>query len=152
MDNNFTIQDLEKHDTKNIINKKINGTLTVVWRDWDNTIKNIPKMIYITSVFPNEVKGPHLHLKRTSYFTCVEGKAVFVIKDENGEYREFKVDSENPQLVCVPNGISSAHVNNSNKIAKILVLADIAWKPNDNEMIDVTFDDYDLKKWCNNES
>jgi len=26
-------------------------------------------------------------------------------------------------------------------------LADVAWKPNDNEMENNTFDDYDWKKW-----
>ena len=31
------------------------------------------------------------------------------------------------------------------KVAK--VLTDIAWKPNDNEMDNVTFDNYDWKKW-----
>ena len=56
----FSVIKLEKHDTKDIVDKHINGSLTVIWRDWDDIIKNHPKMIYITSVFPNEVKGPHL--------------------------------------------------------------------------------------------
>ena len=49
----------------------------------------------------------------------------------------------------VPNGIAAAIVNPSTKIAKVLVLADIAWKPNDNEMINVDFSDYSFKKWKN---
>ena len=37
-------------------------------------------------------------------------------------------------------------MNPSNNISKILVLADIAWRPNDNEMINVEFENYDFKK------
>jgi dTDP-4-dehydrorhamnose 3,5-epimerase len=36
-------------------------------------------------------------------------------------------------------------------VSRILALADVAWKPNDNEMDNVTFDDYDWKKWKLNE-
>ena len=39
--------------------------------------------------------------------------------------------------------MASAHVNNSQDIARVLVLANIAWKPNDNEMINTIFEDYD---------
>jgi len=28
-----------------------------------------------------------------------------------------------------------------------LTLADVSWKPNDNEMKNITFNDYDWKKW-----
>ena len=56
---------LEKHQTKDTNDSHINGSLTVVWRDWDNKIKNDPKMVYVSSVNPGEIKGPHLHKKRT---------------------------------------------------------------------------------------
>ena len=58
---------LEKHQTKDTKDSHINGSLTVVWRDWDNKIKNDPKMVYVSSVNTGEIKGPHLHKKRTSY-------------------------------------------------------------------------------------
>ena len=58
---------LEKHETKDIHDKHTNGELTAIWRDWDNIIKNHPKMIYISSVNPDEIKGPHIHTKRESY-------------------------------------------------------------------------------------
>ena len=38
-------------------------------------------------------------------------------------------------------------INSGNEIARILTLADVSWKPNDNEMKNVSFDDYDWKKW-----
>ena len=58
-------------------------------------------------------------------------------------------DDSTPKLISVPNGISAAIINPTNKISKILVLADVAWKPNDNEMINVEFSNYDWKKWKN---
>jgi dTDP-4-dehydrorhamnose 3,5-epimerase len=104
-------------------------------------------MIYTTSINPGEIKGPHLHSKRTSYFICVKGKVVFIIKDNNGKYHEIECSQESTKMICVPNGTSSAHVNFSDEASTILVLADIAWKPNDNEMSNVKFEDYSWEKW-----
>ena len=35
---------LEQHDTKDVSDGHVNGSLTVVWRDWDKIIKNNPKL------------------------------------------------------------------------------------------------------------
>ena len=140
-------KELEKHPTKSIIDGHENGSLTVIWRDWDKIIKNEPKMVYVSSVNIGELKGPHIHTKRNSYFVCIHGKVVFVIKDENGKYIEIESCDENPNLVHVPKNIASAHLNLSKDVSKILVLADIAWKPNDNEMKNIDFEDYDWSKW-----
>ena len=147
--NNQSIRkiNLEKHDTKDIVDKHTNGSLTVVWRDWDNIIKFDPKMIYTSTVFPGEIKGPHLHKKRNSYFTCIHGKVVFILKKMDNSFVEIESSSENPILLKIPAGIPSAHINISEDISRILTLADVAWKPNDNEMENVSFDNYDWKKW-----
>ena len=146
-DEYFKIIDLEKHETKDNQDQHVNGSLTVVWRDWDNLIKNHPKMVYVNSVNPGEIKGPHIHKNRTTSFSCIHGNVVLVIQDDDGKFHEIKADSDKPVLITVPNGIAVAIVNPTAKIAKVLVLADIAWKPNDNEMIDVSFDNYDWDKW-----
>ena len=106
-------------------------------------------MVYISSVNSGEIKGPHLHTKRDSYFVCIHGKVVFVIKDKNGQYKEAESSEDNPVLVHIPKNYPSAHLNLSNDTSRVLALADIAWKPNDNEMQNVTFDDYDWSKWKN---
>jgi len=142
----FKIIRLEKHDTKAINDSHVNGELTVIWRDWDKII-NVPKMVYVNSVNPKQVKGPHLHENRTTYFYCIDGKIVLIIQDKKGDFHEIEADSEKPILVSVSNGIAAAIVNPSNNIAKVLVLADIAWKPNDNEMKNIKFEDYDWNKW-----
>ena len=149
-DEYFKIIDLEKHETKDNQDQHVNGSLTVVWRDWDNLIKNHPKMVYVNSINPGEIKGPHIHKNRTTYFSCISGNVVLVIQDNDGKFHEIKADSEKPVLITVSNGIAAAVVNATTKIAQVLVLADVAWRPNDNEMEDVSFDDYDWKKWKKN--
>lgn len=146
MDSSYSLN-LEVHDTKDTKSEHVNGSLTVIWRDWDTILENNPKMIYVSSVNPGELKGPHLHKKRTSYFTCIHGKVVFIIKDKNGNYVEIESDAKKPVMVVVPKNTASAHVNLSEDVSRILALADVSWKPNDNEMENVTFDDYEWKKW-----
>ena len=144
---NFSVWDLEKHQTKDIADSHINGELTVIWRDWDNLLKNHPKMVYVNSINPGEIKGPHIHKNRTTSFFCMDGSIVLIIQDDGKKFHEMKMNSEKPVLITVPNGIAAAIVNPTSKIARVLVLADIAWRPNDNEMKDVLFDDYNWKKW-----
>ena len=50
-------------------------------------------------------------------------------------------------MVFVPKSIASAHINISSKTSRVLALADIAWKPNDNEMVNTSFDNYNWSKW-----
>lgn len=146
MDKDIGIK-LEKHETKSIIDNHVNGSLTVIWRDWDKIIENHPKMIYVSSVNPGEIKGPHIHIQRNSYFVCIHGKVIFIIKDKNGQFIEIESSDENPTLVYVPKNCSSAHINISKNVSRILTLADLAWKPNDNEMQNDHFENYDWKKW-----
>ena len=138
---------LETHETKDILDDHTNGKLTVIWRDWDNKIEYQPKMAYISYVNSGEKKGPHIHTKRTSHFVCIQGKVVFIVRNENGNYEEIESGEDNPVLVKIPKNIASAHINLSKNPSAILALADIAWRPNDNEMRNTTFDDYDWGKW-----
>lgn len=137
------------HQTRRIKDQQINGSLMVVWRDWDDIVEHSPKMVYVSSVNPGEIKGPHLHKKRNSYFVCIHGKVVFIVKDELGKYKEIESSEDNPVLIFVPKSYPSAHINLSKSISRVLTLADLAWKPNDNEMENVEFDDYDWGKWNN---
>jgi dTDP-4-dehydrorhamnose 3,5-epimerase len=138
---------LEVHETKDIVDQHVNGKLTVIWRDLDDFIDFNPKLVYISSVNPGEKKGPHLHTIRDSYFVCIRGKVVFILKTNDGHYEEIESSEENPVLVHVPNNMASTHINLSNQVSTVLALASHSWKPNDNEMQNVTFDDYDWKKW-----
>ena len=147
--NNDTIRhiELETHQTKDISDGHVNGSLTVIWRDWDKILEVEPKMVYVSSVNPGEIKGPHLHTKRDSYFVCIRGKVIFVAKDEKGKYLEIESSEKKPVLIQVPKNFISAHINPTNEISTILTLANPAWTPNEDEMKNVTFDDYDWNKW-----
>ena len=148
MDDNFVNEFLlETHQTKDVQDNHINGSLTVIWRDWDNIINHNLKMIYVSSVNEGEIKGPHIHTKRNSYFVCIHGKVVFIIKNNDGTYKEIISSAEKPVLVYVPKNISSAHINLSSSISRVLTLADLAWKPNDDEMKNDVFSNYDWLKW-----
>ena len=146
-DEYFKIIDLEKHETKDNQDQHVNGSLTVVWRDWDNIINDEFKMIYVTSVNPGEIKGPHLHTKRNSCFVCIHGEVVFVIQKKSGEYEEIHTTADRPVLVIIPKNVSAAHINVSDDVSRVLTLADLSWKPDDDEMKNIPFDDYDWKKW-----
>ena len=141
---------LELNQPKDVKDQHVNGSLTVIWRDWDKILLTEPKMIYVSSVNPREIKGPHLHTKRDSYFVCIKGKVVFIVKDLEGKFHEIESSEEDPVLVQIPKNYPSAHINLSNQASSVLALASIAWRPNDNEMINVSFDDYDWKKWKTN--
>jgi len=138
---------LEMRPTKDTKDGHVNGSLTVIWRDWDNELEVHPKMVYISSVKPGEVKGPHLHTKRDSYFVCIRGKVIFIAKDLDGNYHEIESSEDNPVLVQVPKNHPSAHINISSEMASVLALANPAWKPKDDEMKNVVFEDYDWEKW-----
>ena len=146
MSEKFTIK-IETHKTKDIKDGHTNGSLSVIWRDWDKKIDYEPRMVYVSTVNINEIKGPHIHTKRNSYFACIRGKVVFIIKDTDGKFYEIESGEENPIMVFVPKNIPSAHINISDKSSRVLALADVAWKPDDDEMVNITFDDYDWKKW-----
>ena len=141
---------LDSFETKDIKDSHINGKLTLIWRDYDKLIDFSPKMIYLTSVKSGEIKGPHLHTKRDSYFVCTRGKVIFIIKNEDGSYQEIESSEDNPIMVKIPKGIISAHINPTNDISSVLTIANIAWKPNDHEMKNIFFNDYNWKKWIEN--
>jgi len=141
---------LDSFETKDINDSHINGKLTLIWRDYDKLIDFSPKMIYLTSVKSGEIKGPHLHTKRDSYFVCTRGKVIFIIKNEDGSYQEIESSEDNPIMVKIPKGIISAHINPTNDISSVLTIANIAWKPNDDEMKNIFFNDYNWKKWIEN--
>ena len=100
--NDFCIYELETHLTKDVTDSHTNGELTVIWRNWDNII-NTPEMVYVNSINPREIKGPHIHKNRTSYFYCLEGKIIIVIRDKNKIYHNVELDEKNQKLLSISN-------------------------------------------------
>jgi|TARA_B110000467_G_scaffold107259_1_gene97635 dTDP-4-dehydrorhamnose 3,5-epimerase len=138
---------LEKHQTKDIHDKHVNGFLIPVWRDWDKSISVKPEMVYVTSINPNERKGPHLHVIRHSYYVCIKGKVVFIIKEKSGNYLEIESSEDEPVLVEIPKNHSSAHINLSDEPSLIMALVNPSWKPDNRDEHNETYDNYDWNKW-----
>ena len=57
MNNEKFIIKLEKHDTKAVSDEKINGSLTVIWRDWDQILEKNPEMVYVSNVHSGDRKS-----------------------------------------------------------------------------------------------
>ena len=138
---------LEKYDTKDIDDKHVNGYLVPIWRDWDKIITVQPEMVYVTTINPGEIKGPHLHIIRHSYYVCIKGRVVFIIKEDSGKYLEIESSEEEPVLVEIPKNRSSAHINLSNEASIILALVSPSWKPDNRDEHNISYDDYDWTKW-----
>ena len=79
--------------------------------------------------------------------TVLSGKVIFIIRQNDGTYTEIESSPETPNLIQVPKNFASAHINISNNVSRVLAIADLAWRPNDNEMENISFEDYDWKKW-----
>ena len=124
---------LEKHSTKDIHDNHVNGFLIPVWRDWDKSISVKPDMVYVTSINPNERKGPHLHVIRHSYYVCIKGKVMFVIKEKSGKYLEIESSEDEPVLIEIPKNHSSAHINLSDEPSLIMALVSPSWKPDNRD-------------------
>ena len=71
----------------------------------------------------------------------------FSLFKKNRVNQEVRVKAETPVLVFIPKNVPTAHINISDSISRVLALADVSWKPNDNEMKNISFNDYDWNKW-----
>ena len=72
---------------------------------------------------------------------------VFIIKEDSGKYLEIESGEDEPVLVEIPKNRSSAHINLSSEPSIILALVNPSWKPNKRDEHNVSYDDYDWKKW-----
>lgn len=146
-DSEIRFYNLEKHVTKDILDGHTNGSLIPVWKDYQNMISVDPKMVYVTSVNPGERKGPHFHKIRHSCYVCIKGKVVFIIKEKTGKYIEIESSDDKPVLIEIPKNTSSAHINLSKETSIVLSLVNPAWRPDNRDEYNVTYDDYDWNKW-----
>lgn len=83
------------------------GFLMEVMRpDWDVFEKF--GQVYVTSAYPNVVKGWHYHMNQYDNFICVRGMmkvALFDARDNSptkGIVNEFFIGEKNPMLVKIP--------------------------------------------------
>lgn len=138
--------DLECIKTKNVKYGHQNGVFIPVWRDWDGIYEHEPKMVYVTTCFPGELKGPHLHKQRWSYLTVLKGQVVFIVKLD-GEFKEFVISADRPQTIVIPAKVPQAHVNIGDEDAIVMNLCNPAWHPDNQDNYTADYGDYDFTKW-----
>ena len=78
----------------------------------------------------------------------LEGMGVNNLKNlRQGKYIEIESSSEKPVLVEIPRNYASAHINLHDDVSIILALVEPAWRPENRDEHNITFDDYDWEKW-----
>ena len=86
----------------------------------------------------------------------IDKTKTFELLYEEGKFIQAKVIAEEALQIAREGykddnlNIISSHINLGNDVARILTLADVAWRPKDNEMENVIFDDYDWEQWKRN--
>ena len=81
-------------------------------------------------------------------YTVLQGEGIIILQgkivDDGVEtFKAIKVKAGDK--VHIPKNTPSAHINLSNHPSSVLALASHSWKPNDNEMQNISFDDYDWR-------
>jgi dTDP-4-dehydrorhamnose 3,5-epimerase len=123
-----------------------NGWLLPIFNVHDGVVEEAqhPKQVYLTTVAPGSVKGPHLHMKRWGLFTCIRGDVVIVVRTANG-YEEYESgEAHEFATVQVPAGTPAALFNPHGVEAWVLNMPAPSWHPDDQDDHPVTFDDYDF--------
>lgn len=106
-----------------------------------------PQQVYLTTVQPGKVKGPHLHFIRTGFFTCIKGNVRVVLKIE-GRYEVF-FSGEDHQYTSIeiPTGVPAAVQCLGDEEAMILNMPNPAWTPEMNDEHSADFGDFDFEKF-----
>lgn len=101
-----------------------------------------PKQVYLTVVNKGKIKGPHLHYKRSGFFTCIKGNVKIVTK-EDGKYKEYFSGENHAYLsILIKTGIPAAIQNIGDEDAFVLNMPSPAWTPDMNDDFLSDFSDY----------
>jgi len=102
-----------------------NGWVLSVWNCRESDYR--PDQVYITVVNPHCSKGPHLHKKRTGFFSCIQGNAVIITR-KDGMYEEHRLGpySADRPLKVEP-GTACQIVNRENDPAMLLNMPSPSW-------------------------
>ena len=121
----------------------------------DNDLKghlDAVRMVYVTTVNPGERKGPILHKRRKSTVMPVRGNPtiMFHMTKHDEDARRLYIcplyspcSDGGPLVAEIPPGVAVEYVNTGTDVAVFLVIADYAWRPNDDESVKYCgWDDY----------
>lgn len=123
-------------------NGNSNGFLIPIYNVHDDFISedHQPKQAYLTVCDVGAVKGPHLHLKRWGYFTCIKGN-IRVIVRINGVYEEyFSGENYDYTTIEIPPGTPAAIQNIADEQSYVINTPSPAWHIDDQDEHSVEFD------------
>jgi len=128
-----------------------NGFLVPIYNIHDNFIsaENSPKQVYITVCDIGQVKGPHLHLKRWGFFTCIRGNIRVIARTDNGYEEYFSGEDYEFATVEIPAGIPAAIQNIASEPSYVINTPSPAWHVDIQDEHPVEFDE-DIFKWPGN--
>lgn len=123
-----------------------NGFLVPLYNIHDGFFKEgkDPQQVYLTTVEPGKVKGPHLHFIRTGFFTCIKGNVRVILK-LGEEYKIFFSGEDHDYLsIEIPTGVPAAVQCLGDEEAFILNMPNPAWTPEMNDEHTADFSDFDF--------
>ena len=97
-----------------------------------------PEQVYLTVCRPGMRKGPHLHLKRWGYFTCIRGNVRIVARLADGYAVEHTGETYGFATIEVPAGVPAMIENIGDVDAYVLNTASPAWRQDDQDDHPVT--------------
>ena len=134
-----------KHITKNE-EGEVNGFLVPIYNIHEGffTEGKEPKQVYMTSVKPGSLKGPHLHYIRTGFFTCVKGNIRVVVRVDDQYEAYYSGEDHEYQSIEVPTGVPAVMQCLGNEEALVLNMPSPAWTPDMNDEHKADFSDFDF--------
>jgi len=141
-------QSHKKFETKGD-DEKANGFLIPIYNVHDGffTEGKEPQQVYMTTILPGTVKGPHLHFVRTGFFTCIKGNVRVVLKTDSGYQQFFSGEDHEFLSIEVPTGVPAAVQCIGDEEAYLLNMPNPAWTPDMNDEHTADFGDFDFEEF-----
>jgi dTDP-4-dehydrorhamnose 3,5-epimerase len=124
----------------------VNGFLVPIYNIHDGFFATgrEPQQVYMTTILPGSVKGPHLHFIRTGFFTCIKGNVRVVLKTDEGYQQFFSGEDHNYLSIEVPTGVPAAVQCIGEAEAYLLNMPNPAWTPDMNDEHTADFSGFDF--------
>jgi dTDP-4-dehydrorhamnose 3,5-epimerase len=119
-----------------------NGAVISIWNIHEQRLPDdrLPQQVYVTIVAPRGCKGPHLHLKRWGFFTCIRGNVRIVARTESGYEVADSGDDHGYATIEVPAGVPALIENLGETDAYVINTPAPAWRPDD-------LDEHPVENW-----
>lgn len=119
-----------------------NGFLIPIFNHHDGFIPEgrQPKQVYLTVCSAGSVKGPHLHMKRWGFFTCIRGNARVVARLGDEYVVAYSGEAHQFQTIEIPPGVPNMLEALGDGDAWIINTPSPAWHVDDQ-------DDHPVTEW-----